>query len=129
MVELEKVFVALPAPSMVISKKSSADVGLETMEPCTLKLPVKSLVYTAIVCSALLLLMPGLASIVLETLSKDFASAVAVNPVIDVLATKSGYAPSKSSIVPAAAYPVSEYVTSLLPSDQAPKWSVLPFNH
>ena len=34
-----------------------------------------------------------------------------------VLATNSGYAPSNNSTVPAAAYPVSAYVISLLPSD------------
>ena len=42
--ELEKVFVALAAPSMVISKKSSAYVGLVAIVPCTLSEPVKSFV-------------------------------------------------------------------------------------
>ena len=57
--------------------------------------------------------MPGLPVIAPEV----NVSLDNVNVDIDVLATKSGYAPSNSSTVPAAAYPVSAYVTSLLPSD------------
>ena len=93
------------APSMVISKKSD-DPGLEAMVPCTLKLPEKFVVYTAIVCSALLLLIPGLASMLLEVFASGPPDAVKLDT--DVLAVNSGYAPSKSSIEPAAAYPVPE---------------------
>ena len=41
----------------------------------------------------------------------------AVKLLIEVLATNSGYAPSSSSIEPAAAYPVPAYVTVLELSD------------
>jgi len=41
--ELENVFVADPAPSMVISKKSD-EPGLVAIVPCTLRLPEKLVV-------------------------------------------------------------------------------------
>ena len=89
--ELENVLVALAASSMVISNQSVDAVGLADIEPCTLKEPVKPpLVYTAIVCSALLLLMPGLASMLLDRLANETESAVAVKPVTEVLATNCG---------------------------------------
>jgi hypothetical protein len=60
------------------------------MEPCTFSDPVKSLVYTAIVCNALLLLIPGLASILLDVFPSDLVSPVVVKFVMDVLAVNSG---------------------------------------
>ena len=66
------------------------------------------------VWQALLLFNPGLPSIALEV---NCNGPVPLQADISVLATNSGYAPSNNSIVPLAAYPVSEYVTSLLPSD------------
>ena len=89
--------------------------GDEAIVPCTLKEPAKSFRYTAIVCNALLLFIPGLASIALDVNCKG--PPVPVKLLTSVLGTNSGYAPSSNSIVPAAAYPVSEYVISLAPSD------------
>ena len=67
------------------------------------------------VCSALLLLIPGLASMALDV--NCIGPPVPVNVDILVLATTSGKAPSITSRLPAALYPVSEYVTSLELSD------------
>ena len=50
------------SPSNVMSKKSES-LGLALIVACTLQEPWKFFGYTAIVCKALLLLMPGLASI------------------------------------------------------------------
>ena len=86
-VELEKVLVGDAAPSMVISNQSDDD-GVELIVPCTLRLPEKFLVYTATVCNALLLLMPGLASIDPEVF--DNGPCADVKLVTAVLATNSG---------------------------------------
>ena len=103
-----------PAPSMVISNQSFAP-GVDAIVPCTLKAPEKFAGYTAIVCNALLLLLPGFASMAPEVFCKG--PVVTVNDVTAVLLRASGYAPSSTSKVPAALYPVSEYVTSLELSD------------
>jgi len=65
-------------------------ISIYHMEPCTFSDPVKSLVYTAIVCNALLLLIPGLASILLDVFPSDLVSPVVVKFVMDVLAVNSG---------------------------------------
>ena len=85
-VELVNVFVALAAPSTVMLNQSVAVVGVVAIVPCTFNDPVKSLVYTAIVCNALLLFIPGLASIVLDVFANDLVSPIAVKFVMDVLA-------------------------------------------
>ena len=86
-VEEEKVFVVLASPSMVISKKSD-DPGVDSIVPCTLSVPEKFLVYTAIMCNALLLFIPGLPSMLLEVLANGPPDAVKL--VMDVLAVNSG---------------------------------------
>ena len=66
-------------------------------------------------CNALLLFIPGLASIEPEVFANG--PVVTVKEDMLVLLTASGYAPSSISKVPAALYPVSEYVTSFELSD------------
>jgi hypothetical protein len=96
-VELEKVIGEDP-PSTVMSNQSFIS-GREDIVPRIRKEPEKSFVYTAIVCNALLLLSPGLASIELEVLD---SGPLPVKEDIVVLLTASGYAPSSTSKVPPA---------------------------
>ena len=70
------------------------------MVPCTLNAPVKFFVYTAIVCNALLLLMPGLAFIFPVVYAKG--PPVAVNVDTLVLGKNCAYAPSSTSMEPPA---------------------------
>ena len=69
--------------------------------PCALTVPEKALVYIAIVCNSLLLLIPGLASTEPDVLFKG-PSLPAVKVLTEVLLIKSGYAPSNISKVPDA---------------------------
>ena len=71
------------------------------MVPCTLSVPLKFFGYMAIVCKAMLLLIPGRPSMALDVNVRG--PPVPVNELTFVLAINSGYAPSISSIVPAAA--------------------------
>ena len=76
-----------PAPSIVISNQSFAP-GVDAIVPCTLKSPVKFLVYTAIVCNALLLFKLGLASMDHDVYSSGPLFSVKLD--IDVLALNCG---------------------------------------
>ena len=88
-----KLLVGDALPSQVISNQSVFP-GESAIVPCTRKVPVNLLWYTAIVCSALLLFSPGYASMAPDV----FASGPCADVKLDIstLATASGYAPSKT---------------------------------
>ena len=77
---------------VVMSTKSSLS-GVDDIVPCTVTVPLNDCGYMAIVCNALLLLMPGRPSMDPEVkIPPDSVKAVML-----VLGKNSGYAPSSNS--------------------------------